>query len=243
MPRLVAIHYSPWSEKARWALDHHAINYREVAYLPMLGTPLLRLQMRRLTGKVTVPVLFIDDQAIADSYEIARYVDRVGMGTPLFPVDAAQEVARWNALSEQACHAGRALATTRTATDDEALQEAVPSQIPWPLRGTMGKVGVRYLVNKYALNETDENGHRQSAREVLQALDQAVEGRDTVLDQFSFADIAMAAALQLLWPVSDDHIRLGRHTRRCFTDETLVAEFPNLGPWRDRLYANHRGRF
>ena len=242
MPRLVAIHYSPWSEKARWALDHHAINYREVAYLPMLGTPLLRLRMRRFSGKVSVPVLFMDDQAISDSYEIARYVDRVGSGASLFPDDKAEEVARYNTLSEQVCHAGRALATARTAADDDALQTAVPAQIPWPFKRAMGKLGVRYLENKYGLNETDEAGHRQSAREALLAMEQALEGKETVLDQFSFADIAMACALQLIWPVSDEHIRLGRHTRRCFTDDTLVAEFPNLGPWRDHLYKKYRGR-
>ena len=240
MPRLVAIHYSPWSEKARWALDHHGINYREVPYLPMLGTPLLRLQMRRFTGKVTVPVLFIDDQAIADSYDIARYVDRVGSGATLFPEDSAEEIAGWNQRCEQVCHAGRALATARTAADDDALKEAVPPQVPGPLRMTMGRVGVRYLERKYGLNDLDEASHRAAARQALAALDQVLEGRDTILDNFSFADIAMACALQLVWPVGDQRIRLGRNTRRCFTDEALVAEFPNLGPWRDRLYDKYR---
>ncbi len=242
MPRLVAIHYSPWSEKARWALDHHRINYREVPYLPMLGTPLLRIQMRRFSGKVTVPVLFMDDQAIGDSYEIARYVDRVGSGAPLFPAELASDVARWNERSEQVCHAGRALATARAAADDDALNEAVPPQIPGPLRMTMGKVGVRYLERKYGLKDTTEAGHLDAARQALAALDQAVAEStgDTILREFSFADIAMACALQLVWPVGDEHIRLGRNTRRCFTDERLMTEFPNLGPWRDRIYEQFR---
>ena len=35
MRTLYALPYSPWlSEKARWALDHHGIAYREVMYAP-----------------------------------------------------------------------------------------------------------------------------------------------------------------------------------------------------------------
>jgi glutathione S-transferase len=37
MIELVAVPYSPWSEKARWALDHHALPYRETAYQPLIG--------------------------------------------------------------------------------------------------------------------------------------------------------------------------------------------------------------
>lgn len=240
MPRLYALSYSPWSEKARWALDHHGVNYREVPYLPMLGEPLLRLRMRKLTGKVTIPVLLVDDQAIGDSHDIARYAEQVGSGAPLFPAGADEEIARWNDLSEQACHAGRALATARTAADSEALVEAVPRSVPAPLRRSMGEVGVRFLERKYQLNDLDEAQHRDNARSALAAISDALGSRPTLLDGFSFADIAVAAALQLLWPVGDDQIRLGRNTRRCFTDQALVSEFPHLGPWRDALYASYR---
>ena len=242
MPRLYALSYSPWSEKARWALEHHSVNFREVPFLPMLGEPLLRLRMRKLTGRLTVPVLLVDDQAIGDSFEIARYGERVGDGPTLFPEGTAEEIAHWNQLSEQACHAGRALATTRTMQDKAALVEAVPPLVPGPLRRPMGEVGGRFLQQKYNLDERDEAGHRDQARQALEALSYAVGEGPTVLDGFSFADIAMAAALQLIWPVGDHEIQIGRNTRRCFTDEILVQEFSHLGAWRDALYAAHRRR-
>ena len=35
-PRLVFLSISPWSERARWALDHHGIDYELVAHVPLL---------------------------------------------------------------------------------------------------------------------------------------------------------------------------------------------------------------
>jgi hypothetical protein len=57
MLELTAIAFSPWSEKARWALDHHRCDYRELAYEPIVGEYVLRWQMRRPFGRLTVPVL------------------------------------------------------------------------------------------------------------------------------------------------------------------------------------------
>ena len=71
MTEFVALSYSPWSEKARWPLEHHGIEFREHQYVPLLGAPRLRLRLRRLRGRVTVPVLFTRDRVLADSFAIA----------------------------------------------------------------------------------------------------------------------------------------------------------------------------
>ena len=52
-----AIPFSPWSEKARWALDHHQIDYREAPFMPVFGEFALRFRMRKPFGAVTVPNL------------------------------------------------------------------------------------------------------------------------------------------------------------------------------------------
>ena len=61
MPELLGLPYSPWSEKARWALDARRVPYREVTYAPLLGEPALRLKLKRWRGNVTVPVLTDDE--------------------------------------------------------------------------------------------------------------------------------------------------------------------------------------
>jgi glutathione S-transferase len=51
---LVGEGFSPWTEKARWALDHHGIRYRCEEYVPLAGEPWLRLRARRFHGRISV---------------------------------------------------------------------------------------------------------------------------------------------------------------------------------------------
>jgi glutathione S-transferase len=83
--RLITIPFSHYCEKARWALDRAAIDYREEGHLPMLHW----LPARRAGGGRTVPVLVADGEVIADSTDILRWVDR-RTSTGLIPDSAAQ---------------------------------------------------------------------------------------------------------------------------------------------------------
>lgn len=239
-PRLVTVSYSPWSEKARWALDHHRIAYREVESTPLLGLLRLRLAARKPRGRITLPLLFVDGRVLHDSYDIARYADRIGRRQPLFPSQEVQAIAQWHALAEEATQAGRALATRRTAADPEALDQSLPDVIPRLVRRPFARVGVRYLERKYRLAETDDDTGRQTIRATLTKTRRALDNGDYILGHFTYADIALAVALQLISPVADTYIRLGRHARRGMTDAQLATEFADLVAWRDRLYERHR---
>ncbi|MCZ7687620.1 MAG: glutathione S-transferase domain-containing protein [Sandaracinaceae bacterium] len=93
-PRLIGLAYSPWSIKAKWALDHHAIPYRYTHHLPMLGEPLLRLRTGRLEGRVSVPLLVTDAGPIEGSFEIARFAERERRGRCSSPPGGRR---RWSA--------------------------------------------------------------------------------------------------------------------------------------------------
>src|SRR5580658_7746154 len=41
--KLVSLHVSPWSERAKWALDHHRLAYTVVEHVPIAGERRLRL--------------------------------------------------------------------------------------------------------------------------------------------------------------------------------------------------------
>jgi len=56
-----------------WALDRCGVPFREKAYLPRLGEPLMRLRCGRWSGRITVPILLAEGQALGDSYDIARW--------------------------------------------------------------------------------------------------------------------------------------------------------------------------
>jgi glutathione S-transferase len=129
MTELVGIPFSPWSEKARWALEVRRVPYRKVTYAPLIGELGLRRRMGKWSGRVSVPVLFDDDgRPIADSLAIAQWADTRGEGESLFPEDLRSEVLRFAELSERALAAGRALSLPRMLDDRDALLEMVPKR-------------------------------------------------------------------------------------------------------------------
>ncbi len=110
MTELMGISFSPWSEKARWALDVRRVPYNYRPYQPLLGEPALRWKLGRLTGRVTVPVLTTDDGSVlGDSAEIARWADQHGEGPRLFPSEHEAKIAHFIDLSERGLSAWRAL--------------------------------------------------------------------------------------------------------------------------------------
>ena len=253
MRTLVSLSYSPWSEKARWALDHRAIEYRTEEYTPMLGEPGLRLRTGKLRGKISVPVLLGEGKAIFDSIEIARRADVVAGSPLLFPPGRDAEIARWNDDSEAAMAAGRALLLKVMARDEKSQLESLPRFIPAALRSAMRPVaafGIRYVASKYTSAEADERNEAkllhtlESLRAALKARREKSGARGwTLLESgFSYADIVMAVVLQGVRPVADEYIRLGPATRELWTHPVLAAKFPDLLEWRDELYAKTRNK-
>jgi glutathione S-transferase len=113
---LYAESFAPWCEKARWALDHHGISYHSVEHTPLLGELGLRWAARRPFGPATVPLLVSDGLRLTDSFEIARWAEGVGHGTPLFPEDRARDAgsqdhaATWKLVFARPCsHAIRSI--------------------------------------------------------------------------------------------------------------------------------------
>jgi glutathione S-transferase len=247
MNELLALPYSPWSEKARWALDVRGVPYRYRHYQPLIGELELRLKTRRLRGRVTVPML-IDAQGRVydDSEKIARFADAHGTGPVLFPNEGEAAIARWVALSEEGLAAGRVLALERQLRDDDALSEMVPRSLRrslgW-LAPRVGQFGVLRTLRKYRAHERSTSEHRAKLRAVLEALRAALAASSstpkTILGTFSFADIAAAQILAFVSPPTSG-LKLGMASARGFTDPELSREFADLITWRDALYAAYR---
>jgi glutathione S-transferase len=249
MNELLGLQYSPWSEKARWALDARHIPYRSRPYQPLVGEPQLRLKLRRPWGKVSVPVLTTDDGVvIADSAEIARWADGRGEGPQLFPSDLEAGIARMIELSERALSAGRALALRRTLADEEALAEMVPRGIRRALGSRareLGAFGIRRTLRKYggAQGGPDGRPHRSTLvaalDEVRAKLARSNDSPRTLFGRFTFADIAVAQTLAFVDPPTLG-LKLGPANRRSFTDPELRETYGDLVEWRNALYAAFR---
>lgn len=238
-PTLIHLPYSPWSERARWALDARGITYARRHYQPVLGEPELRWRLRRWTGPVSVPVLLTETGPIADSWEIARWADARGAGPQLVPA-ALGDLEHWIERSQRGMAAGRMLSLRRVLEVPAALDELTP---PFARSlGTVGRsmirAGVRRTLRKYA-PPRDEGDHQRTLCDVLDELRAAVRG-PTLLAAFSYADITMAQVLVFVRPPDPRFLRAGPVNRELLGDPDLANRYADLVTWRDQLYATYR---
>ncbi len=245
MLELIAINYSPWSEKARWALDHYGVDYEETPYLAMLGELALRKRLGRWRGKLSVPLLIAEGEVIGDSFKIARHLEeKHGKDHPLFPSASRDEIQLWNERSEAGLAAGRAMTTQRVLESPEARREAMPpmpKMLAAPLMAPLTRLGVGFMRRKYGYSDKLD-AHRATLTDMLCNLQNTLsDDRPFLLgDTFCYADICMAVGLQFVRPVTDEYIKLGSATRKAWTDDQLSQEFSDLLLWRDRVYESHR---
>ena len=244
-PTFVLLRISPFSERARWALDHHKVPYQPIDHMPVLGEK----RLRRLVGpdkpRATVPVLVLPDGTLlTESWDIALHADREGSGTKLIPADKQAEIRTWNDRADAVMATGRALIAEGMQRSTGAIDESLPRGVPGFLRPLLRPVG-RYAMGqfgrKYGVSPEDLSARLARMRAPLVQLREALgTAGEYVLGTFSYADIVMATCIQGVAPVADRFIRLGPETRKVWTQPALAAEFPDLVAWRDRLYEKHR---
>src|SRR5579863_9766523 len=151
---LVSLHVSPWSERAKWALDHHGLAYEVVEHMPILGERRLRRMVGPGKPRATVPVLLAGDEVVSESWDIAVYADREGKGHKLIPKESEARVRAWAALADEAATSGRSLVLAAILASGPALDEQGPPFVPaWlrpPLRPLARAVTMAF-VRKYDL--------------------------------------------------------------------------------------------
>jgi glutathione S-transferase len=242
--RLVVLKVSPWSERAKWALDHHRIAYETREHAPFLG----ERRLRRLVGpgkkRATVPILLAGERVLTESWDIALYADREGRGAKLIPREREAEIRGWNDLADETMKACRGIVVAALLASPAALDEGLPPQVPgWfkPLLRPVARYGTQWFARKYGLERADKAAAVAKLRSTLAALREALaKSSPYLLGAFSYADIVMATTLQGVSPVADRYIPLGPATRQTWMLEDVAAEFPDLIAWRDRLYDQHR---
>lgn len=242
---LYGISQSPWTQRARWALDHHGVSYRYHEHLPMLGELLLRraARLKEKGKKASVPLLVNPsgegNDAVMGSFEIAKHAEANGRGAPLFPRDPAAEksISHWNDVAERMSHVGRVSVFQKLPKNRTAQKEALPSFVPGFMAGSAA-VAVSFLAKKYSVPTNLDAEVKQVLRPALEELRAALAGKPYLLDAFTYADITVACALQAVRP--HDQAPLGPGTRETWTNEELAAEFDDLLMWRDTIYRKHR---
>jgi len=247
MRTLYGLGMSPWTEKARWALEHYRLEYRYHEHVPLLGEVFLRRLAKRAGAKPSVPLLVDGDDVVSTALGIAHHAERAGRGgsparTTLFPEGAVTDVERWADLADAMLAAARGRIVVGVTRSRAAQREALPGFVPGPLRGVfspMAIVGARFVGSKYDASLDADDAMAAKVRPSLDRVRAVLAGgRPYLLDEFSFADMAIAASLRLLRPEAEAVI--GPGTREVWTHAALAEEYDDLVAWRDAIYQKHR---
>ena len=236
---LIGIGYSPWTQKARWVLDHHNISYRYTEHLIMVGIPLLRIKASKWSGNVTVPALVTGSRTLMDSFNIARWADEQGGSTTLFPREHTGTIEAWNAKSETILNAGRLLTTHAMHQNNQALSEGLPGALkPLPGSVAVAKKTARYVLRKYDVPGS-QSAWLETLRTGFSEFRELLGDKEYLLGEFSIADITLAASLQVIEPPDVRYVPLGPASKQCWTRPELVGEFTDLLAWRNQIFEKH----
>ena len=240
IPVLYAMHYSPWSHRAKWALEHHKIDFDYREHVPFLGELALRRRTRHagLKRRPTVPLLIASGEVLADSWDIICYADRIGSGSSLHT--ERSEVAHWVSRLDPAYETARRRVTQNTLRSKEALKEAAAAVVPQSLAGVsrpVAALGAQFIAKKHQFDHK-ATLHQDKLITGLEEIREAVGDGPFIYDSFSAADIIAASLITALRPHAD--LPLGPATRAVWTDEELSDRFSDLILWRDRLWTQSK---
>lgn len=266
LPELVGISYSPWTEKARWALDYCEVPYHYSEHTILLSMPKLSRRLKRPGSEITVPLLILENEStprdlprtLMDSFEIARFADehRKPGKISLFPENTLYEIKHLNMLCESVLDATRALVIQKVMKDRQALEDSLPRSIPRTFRPVlkfMSRMGTRYISKAFDIDKKTDAGQRLALTQGIFMLNKvwkkivsstssedASKSPFLMSDQFTYADILLATTLQGVMPVADSFIPLTPALREAWSQPELAQEMGEILAWRDVLYHSYR---
>ena len=244
MLELYQFELSQYSEKVRLILDYKGLPYRKIEVTPGIG----QVELFRLTGQKQVPVLKDGDRYLADSTEIAKYLDRAYPDRPIIPTDPQERglcllIEEWadesigiksrkalfGAISQDQ-NFRKSLLPTTTPDLLKNLVEVIPSDL---LRVLGFGVGYSPEVLKSAMTDLKQD---------LEALSLLLSNRPYLVgDQPTLADLAVAGLSMLIKFPNGPYLELPEAVRGKgipgLADSMAYEPFFN---WRDRLYTEYR---
>jgi glutathione S-transferase len=227
--------HSAFCEKVRLILAVKGLHADLIEVVPGMG----QVALFRLSGQRQVPVLVDGEEVVADSTEIALYLEQRHPQPPLLPADgpARARVLLLEDWADTALAAGVRQALWQAAVADPVLRSALlPEATPSPLRRLVGALPGGVLS---PLNDTvSEVIHPLQASQLRRNLDQllVLVRHSSYLEgeQLSLADLAVVAQLSLLRFAADAGAPLAGRGVGGFGDNPLYGP---LFAWRDRILA------
>ena len=235
---------SHYCEKVRLILDYKGLEYRKIEIIPGVG----QLEIFRLSGQRQVPVLKDGETIIADSTEIAFYLDRKYPEKPIIPTEplARGECLLIEEWADESLGLKGRKALLGAFKQSQSLRNAIlPENVPDFLKNLLNNVPNQFL----DLLGTGVGFGAEGIKEANRGLKQDLEALSLILehrpylvgDQITLADLAVAGlSIYLKFPAGP----------YLATPEDLKGKgIPGLADnstydpffrWRDRLYTTYR---
>lgn len=243
--RLLTIPISHYCEKARWALDYHALPYVEERHLQMFHY----LRSFRLGGVPNVPVLVDGDTVISDSTAILKYLDRhAAADARLYPEAHRRAVETWeNQFDEVLGIESRrwvyyhAMQTPRTAlrTSSQGVPRWQAVLAPWcfPLMKA-------YITRHLRVSAERVRAGLDLSRALLAEVDAALsDGRPYLVgSRFTAADLSFACMMAPFLMPPEYGVRLPQPDEVSAVMRATIEEMRGTrsGQYALRLYRTHR---
>jgi glutathione S-transferase len=198
LPRLITIPISHYCEKARWALDRAAIDYREEAHLQLIHW----FFVRRAGGGRTAPVLVCDDGVLSQSAAIVEWADgRIEAERRLIPWDDAERAEALGLerhFDDELGPHSRRWTYFRVLTQPELFDEYNATGVPaWERRSfpLFMPIALRALSRYLEVTPTKAADSQRRVRRVFdEVAERLSDGRRYICgERFTVADLAFAA--------------------------------------------------
>lgn len=244
MLELYQFELSQYSEKVRLILDYKGLEYRKIEVTPGVG----QLELFRLSGQGQVPVLKDGDTIVADSTEIAFYLDRKYPERPIVPDDPLARgqcllIEEW--ADESIGIKGRKAFIGALNQNPNFRTSILPKNTPDFLKTLVGTVPSEFLdilgigvgFGSEAVKEA-QKGLKQD----LEALTLILQNRPyLVTDQPTLADLAVAGLSIILKFPEGSYLNLPQELKgKGIPGLADNSAYEPFFAWRDRLYAECR---
>jgi glutathione S-transferase len=244
MLELYQFELSQYAEKVRLILDYKGLPYRKIEVTPGIG----QVELYQMTGQRKVPVLKDGNQFIADSTEIAKYLDRKYPDRPLMPTDPKQRglcllIEEW--ADESIGVKSRKVLFGALSRDQNLRKSLLPTEIPEIFRSLVEVVpsdvlkvlgfGVGYGPDAVKSAEAD-------LKQDLEALCLLLSDNPYLVgDQPTLADLAVAGLSMLIKFPDGPYLDLPATLRgKGVPGLADSAVYEPFFTWRDRLYVQYR---